>query len=292
MAAHTYWRINVSANNGSGFLQIAEIEMRIAYGGVDQCTGGTATASGQFSSFAPSLAFDNDNATRWCSNISTGWIRYQFSSPVDIIEYTIRAHTADNASAPRDWTFEYSDDGTNWTVAETRTGYRAWVVSETRTMRLLVPGNTRIWRLDVSANNGASDGVQIAEVQYHETVGGPDVINYGQHGASSETSTRESWYAQDNSASTFWLSSAGTSGYWQYTFAEKLNFLEYSIQAGTSFLTRSPNAWQLKYSDDGGTNWTVVDSRSGQTAWGSNEIRTFLIPVGSFSNFLCFFNYI
>lgn len=52
----------------------------------------------------------------------------------------------------------------------------------------------------------------------------------------------------------------------------------YSIQASTAARTaRMPKSWTLKASTDG-VVWFDIDSRSGQTAWGEYEIRTYFLP--------------
>lgn len=134
MAAHVYWRINVTANNGSSFLAIAETEMRATAGGADQCAGGTASASSEFSgSFVAGNAVDNNASTVWSPTSTTGWWRYQFASAVEVLEYTIQGHPSSPTRDPRDWTLEFSDDGTNWTVTDTRTGQTGWTNGQIRT---------------------------------------------------------------------------------------------------------------------------------------------------------------
>lgn len=138
MAAHLYWRINVSANDGSiNFLAIAEVEMRASVGGADQCTGGTATASSNDATTPPANAFDNSNSTVWSTpNLTlSGWLRYQFASAVDVAEYTIRSHPTSGGQnrSPKDFTLEWSDNGTSWTVADTRANVTGWTYGETKT---------------------------------------------------------------------------------------------------------------------------------------------------------------
>ena len=136
---HLYWRINVFANNGdTNYLAISEIEMRATVGGTDQCAGGTPTASSAASDAPASNAFDNDAVSRWSTPVGTvsGWIAYQFPSAVDVAEYTIQAHPTAPLRSPRDWQFEYSDDGVTWTVIEDRYGVTGWTNGQIRTFTL------------------------------------------------------------------------------------------------------------------------------------------------------------
>lgn len=141
MAAHTYWRIDITANDGdSNFLAMAEVELRASAGGVDETsnTGGTATASASDGTAPPSRAVDDDSVTRWSTpnGTLTGWWQFEFNSPVDVIEYTIQAHPISPARSPRDFTLEFSDDGVNFTVANTKVGETDWTNGETRTFGL------------------------------------------------------------------------------------------------------------------------------------------------------------
>jgi hypothetical protein len=133
--AHSYWRVNVSAIGGGFYVQIAEVEMRATTGGADQCNGGTAIASVQAAPAGD--AFDNTQTTAWRGSagpVLPAWIGYHFTSAVSVTEYTLaNTSTADSPRMPTAWTLEYSDDGTTWTVADTRTGQTGWVDGQIRT---------------------------------------------------------------------------------------------------------------------------------------------------------------
>lgn len=149
MAAHSYWRINVTANDGdTSFLAIAEVEMRATVGGADQCAGGTASASATSAGFEADKAFDNDNTTRWSppSGTLTGWLRYQFAAPVDVVEFTIRSHptSGEGDRSPRDFTLEWSDDGSAWTVAKSFAEVTGWAAAETRTFSVTAVPKARV----------------------------------------------------------------------------------------------------------------------------------------------------
>lgn len=145
MAAHLYWRFNISANDGdTSFLTIAEIEMRATVGGADQCEGGTATASTSEASSPPSNAVDNNASSRWntATGVLTGWWRYQFPAAVEVLEYTIRAHPTTAGRSPKTWTLEWSDDGSSWTVADTRSNETGWTSNQIRTYAVSASGVT------------------------------------------------------------------------------------------------------------------------------------------------------
>lgn len=149
MATHSYWRINVTANDGSATaVEIAEIQMHSVLSGIDVCTGGTASAS-TAGGGAASNAFDDNAATKWgtTSTNVTGWIAYQFAAPVDIVEYSIQAFTSNFTRAPRAWSFEYSDDGSTWVAVETREAQTGWTTGQTRTFTVTTAANARLSQL-------------------------------------------------------------------------------------------------------------------------------------------------
>lgn len=147
MTAHLYWRINVSANAGdASFLAIAEVEMRATAGDSDQCIGGNASASSSDPAALASSAFDNDATTRWstASGTRTGWLRYQFPTPVDVAQYTIQAHPTTPARSPSAWALEYSDDGTSWTEVESRVGINTWTGGEVKSFTVSTTSKARV----------------------------------------------------------------------------------------------------------------------------------------------------
>lgn len=125
---YLYFRIQCTANNGGSLDQITEIEVAQTAGGTNVCTGGTATASNQYTDYGPVRAFDgvkNDNYYAW---VGTGakpyWVQYQFVSPVAIAEVRLWGPSVSSIwnRGPKDFTIEGSNDGTNWTVLKTVTG--------------------------------------------------------------------------------------------------------------------------------------------------------------------------
>lgn len=97
VGSHSYWRLNVTANNGRATLNIAELEF-IGY------TWGTIT-----------LGYDLG-----------AW------NDKDVTQYSIQARSDAANGAPKDWVLESSIDGAIWTTLHTVTGETAWTNGETR----------------------------------------------------------------------------------------------------------------------------------------------------------------
>jgi hypothetical protein len=82
---------------------------------------GTAITGGNGSGYDAYLAYDQNVGTFWRSNVAnTGWLGYQFPAGKIIKRYAF--FTFPNAQySPYTWTFQGSNDGTNWTTLDTRT---------------------------------------------------------------------------------------------------------------------------------------------------------------------------
>jgi hypothetical protein len=134
MSSHEYWDINFTANNGdAGYVGGVEVEMMVALGGVDQCSGGSAIGSSGY--YGLGNAFDDNNTTIFAQDFGGGTARigYHFASAVDIIQFSITCeNTGFTNRAPKDFTLRSSDDGSTWTVVKTVTGEVSWTPLERR----------------------------------------------------------------------------------------------------------------------------------------------------------------
>jgi len=139
LAAHTYWRFLFleSALGENAQLRVYEAQMRLAPAGVDQLTGGTATAS---TGASPGNVSDDNATTYWSPTTNVApttpaWWRYQFAVAKDIVEFTLTAGVGFQTYAPRRFALEWSDDGTAWTQAAYVAGL-TWASGETKTFAL------------------------------------------------------------------------------------------------------------------------------------------------------------
>ena len=139
MAAHRYWRVNITDVQGWATTQIGVVEFQFREtAGVSQTfSGGTASTNGGGTA---SNASDNNTSTTWTTTAGTtaAWWKYDYGSGVtkDIVELTIRCGTNLQDRAPRDFTLEWSDDNSAWTVAETMSGVNDWTSAQTKTFTL------------------------------------------------------------------------------------------------------------------------------------------------------------
>lgn len=127
--AYSKVRLNITANNGDADqVGINELKvLSVADVGADQCTGGTPSASSYQDEYTVSAnAFDDATNTGWetSDGNTTGWIQYDFASPITIAQYQIAPsyYTKKRATA---WTFE-GWDGSQWVVLDSRSGETTW----------------------------------------------------------------------------------------------------------------------------------------------------------------------
>lgn len=87
---------------------------------IDLCEGGTASAIGHWSSWTAANAFDNNPNTGWhYTGAFPSWLQYQFTEPKKIAKYTITSRYLHNSQVPRDWTFQGSNNESDWDVLDT-----------------------------------------------------------------------------------------------------------------------------------------------------------------------------
>lgn len=139
-APHRYWRVLITANDGSpSYCGASEIELRGAAGGPDLTTSvnaniHTSASSSVNSDNQPANAFNNLLDSGWLSAVpSTSWVRWDFTSqgigPQSIAEVTITGSWNVPSASPRDFQLQWSDNGTAWTTVKTVTGQTGWTGS-------------------------------------------------------------------------------------------------------------------------------------------------------------------
>lgn len=138
--------------------------------GSEQTTGGTASAATEDA--APedaAAAFDNNFNTKW---VATGdadsWLKYQFTSAKTITKYVLTTGNDAPDRHPNTWTFEGSNNDSDWTVIDTQTNTALVGIGVKYTF--YVPDNATaytFYRIDITANNGSADS-QLAEFEMYE----------------------------------------------------------------------------------------------------------------------------
>jgi len=132
--------------------------------------GGTATASanGTSSTEGAAMGFDINPGSKWFNGNggTTGWLAYDFGSgnSQTIKRYAITSANDVPGRDPKNWQFQGSNDNSTWTTLDTQSNQSFAYRYQTNSYNL---GNTtayRYYRLNVTANNGDSSGVQLSEL--------------------------------------------------------------------------------------------------------------------------------
>jgi hypothetical protein len=133
--------------------------VNLAFGGTPSASfNGDSTAEGAIK------PFDGNPSTKWfCFNSPTGWIQYDFGAGnAQVVKrYTINSADVPERD-PKSWSFLGSQDGSTWTTLDSQSNQSFALRMGMNTYPI---GNTtayRYYRLDVTANNGAT-GVAIGE---------------------------------------------------------------------------------------------------------------------------------
>lgn len=141
--------------------------------------GSVVTTSSEYGSgYFAWTAFDGvtgTNSSGWfTANVAAPWwLRRQWvGQSKRWTSYTITAIPAPNSNpglwGPRDWLLQGSNDGTNWTTIDTRTGINTWAPTggDSKTFVIQDPGNFQYYRHYVTANNGYAQGTGYAELSF------------------------------------------------------------------------------------------------------------------------------
>lgn len=166
-------------------------EYRIGSGiPTDATWAGTATASSTYAGNSPAHAFDNNTwVNGWGSNGTMPvWLKYDFSWADQIItKYTLYRSSNQNGGwnwwgySPRNWTFEWSNDNSNWTVLDTRTNEFIGVNNTKKEYSFSNTQYYRYYRINISSGY-QSNWVNITEMEMITNNGGSFVSTPGTAG--------------------------------------------------------------------------------------------------------------
>lgn len=114
-----------------------------------------ATASSNFGAEPPANAFDQYSTTYWTTAaVPTGWLQAQLATAAVVPRYSIKRRDDNPARNATAWTFEGSNDGSVWTVLDTRSAITWPTAGENKSF---VTTNTTAYlyyRLNITANGG------------------------------------------------------------------------------------------------------------------------------------------
>jgi len=135
-----------------------------------QLTPQTVSARGQNSPIEGiAQLVDGNTATKWLDFSATTWVKVVFASPTVLQDYSLTSANDVPTRDPASWTLSGSNDGTTWTVIESRTS-QSWASRFlTRDFVLAKPSTAFTqFRFDLVAASGSI--TQLAELEMYGLV--------------------------------------------------------------------------------------------------------------------------
>lgn len=291
MTTATLWRINVTAVNGGSSVAVRDFQFRTVAGAPEQFNSdvvvGVSASSEVDSSYNAS---DANYTTAWttASGVTSATWQAEYYSGVEIQQFLVRA--GDPASAPKDFTLEYStDNGSTWTVADTRAGETGWSDYEIRAYTVGVSGHTSPpalfnisstkWRVNITRVKDRSGAVDAPDFVclYNFQLGTDDYVPLlNTYGGTVSASSYDSSFPpaqaiNDDAYDGGWETPAGTTTGWiQYEFPVPFAPLLYKVEGGGPYNSSfdwikysSPVDFTLQYWT--GADWAIAEQVTGLT---------------------------
>lgn len=111
---------------------------------------------------------DVSSATKWLGFKPTGWVEFDLSEATKVTTYALTSANDHDERDPQDWVLKGSADGETWTTLDTRTGETFGERFQTRSFDIAEPAAYQHFRLEFTKNHGASDAIQLADVQFSD----------------------------------------------------------------------------------------------------------------------------
>ncbi|MFE3325448.1 GH92 family glycosyl hydrolase [Streptomyces sp. NPDC059176] len=113
---------------------------------------------------------DLQPSSKWLVFASSGWVEFDTDSPVKVVTYALTSANDFAERDPKDWTLKGSQDGKDWKVLDSREGQAFEQRFQTKTYDIDAAKAAAYshYRLDITANNGASGLTQLADVQFSD----------------------------------------------------------------------------------------------------------------------------
>lgn len=143
MAAHRYWRINITSVDGGDRIGLSEVEF------FDVTTGGTDLSEGLGANMSASSTseggawdtVDNNNNSEWVTTSFPAWLKIDFGAGNDkeVKRFSLRTQRVLPNRTPKEFTIQWSDNNTDWTVASAYENQTGWTEFEKREFSVLPP---------------------------------------------------------------------------------------------------------------------------------------------------------
>ncbi|WP_052487494.1 GH92 family glycosyl hydrolase [Gordoniibacillus kamchatkensis] len=112
---------------------------------------------------------DSNNNTKWLDFNKTSWAQFKFDVPRAVVKYALTSANDAPGRDPKNWTLQGSNDGSNWTVLDTRTNQSFSGRFVTNVYDFQNATAYLYYKLDITLNNG-DNIIQLAEVQLSDGI--------------------------------------------------------------------------------------------------------------------------
>jgi len=113
--------------------------------------------------------FDGNPSTKYFADGHAGAkefiIEWDYNKPLPTRSYSITTGNDSQGRDPKDWILSASNDGENFKMIDTVSGFQNAGRTETRTFDLDVPGSYKYFKLTVTALNSANQAIQMSELK-------------------------------------------------------------------------------------------------------------------------------
>ena len=161
--SYSYYQVAFTANNGSGYTQVAEITF--LNNPLDP-TYPIITARGEnLPSEGKEKAFDLNNTTKWLDYSATSFLQIQYQFANTFNQYVIVSGNDVPDRDPLSWTIQASNNGISWTTLDSRTN-QSWAsrnLAKTFTLNNTVAYT--YYRMNITAVTSGNI-VQLSELTY------------------------------------------------------------------------------------------------------------------------------
>ncbi|WP_010499228.1 discoidin domain-containing protein [Paenibacillus elgii] len=128
------------------------------------------SASNEYdSTYLAYKAFDGNSTSRWASRNVPVWLKVDFNKEKVISKYTLVGFSGDANQNLKSWTFEGSNNDTNWTVLDTQSNVTGWQNNVKKSFQFDNKTKYRYYRINISQVSSGTVGT-IVEMEMMEVI--------------------------------------------------------------------------------------------------------------------------
>ncbi|QWU14468.1 F5/8 type C domain-containing protein [Paenibacillus sophorae] len=240
----------------------------------------------------------------------TGWLRIDLGVARIVGKYSLQLSNESGLDIcmPKNWTFEGSNDTSNWTVLDTRSNEPSWTANARREYTFSNNTAYRYYRINVTANQGSINYLAISEMELMEvsilnkflissgneyyaarpkTKGAEKIIpvmtTYTSNGVTvtgdTDGSSFQAWKLFDGVTSSLWLSNnISSSAKVEIDLGSNKQIpFSYTLTGSADTIPLSPQTWKVYGSN--GDGWEELDSQTGIKNWILGETKEFTLKT-------------